>query len=454
MEFPEMTDGRVHLFLSRLTSRWVLVAATVAAVLASTTVAWGASSSASATAGQKAARGSDLVEAVVTAFTGPESFIGGVLTAGAYPAAWEINAGGGVFGHNFVVKTVDTRGDPADALPLVERFLGATSNIAGVVGTDGATANQLIPLFNSQKITITSDVGSSNFDHSPYKYFWRLIAPDPVNGLAMAEWAKAKGYTRIALVFGTDTTAQTDLPGIAYGVKHLHLNVVANINLTPGQPSYQSDAAKLLAASPQVIFTEEDHTTAGTFFGNVAQLGTVPPIIGSSGTIENDWMSAVSSAIGVSAFARIYTGLTSQPAKKTAAEKAWVKALNHSTSHVKKPVRQWYNEPYAQAAYDGVIMQALAMVAAKNTSPAVYNRYIAAVTGPGRGKVKVYNFAAGKAALLKGKKIQYIGAVGAVTFNKWHNFYGNQVAVQFPNADLSTQKIRGIVKASVLEMAG
>lgn len=405
-----------------------------------------------ATAGSKTS-GGKLVEAVITAFTGPESFIGGVLSAGTYPAAYEINQAGGVLGHDFAVTTVDTRGDPADALPLVERFLGSSNNVVGVSGTDGATANQLIPLFQAHKLTITSDVGSPNFDHTTNPYFWRLVSPDPVNGLAMAEWARQKGYSRVALVFGTDTTAQTDLPGIQYGVSHLHLKDVANISLTPDQPSYQSDAARLLAAKPQVVFTEEDATTAGTFFGDIAQLGTVPAIIGDSGTIENDWMHAVSSAIGTAKFVSDYVGVTAQPPPVTAAEQSWKNALNHATN-VKKPVSQWYTEPYAQADYDGVIMQALAMVAAKSTSPAVYNSYIKTISEPGAGKTKVYNFAQGKAALAAGKQIEYVGASGPVAFNKWHNFYGNQVAVSFPTPSLSSQKVLGVVPAAVLESAG
>jgi branched-chain amino acid transport system substrate-binding protein len=409
-------------------------------------------SSSGAPSGGSASHGK-LDEAVITAFTGPEAFIGNVLTAGAYPAVSEINHAGGVNGKTFRVQTVDTRGDPADALPLVERFFGATSNVVGVVGPDGATANQLTPLFNSHKVTIISDAGSSNFDHTNYKYFWRLISPDPANGLAMAEWAKQKGYTRVALVFGTDTTAQTDLPGIQYGIKHLHLNVVANIRLTPGQPSYQSDAAQLLSAKPQVVFTEEDHTTAGTFFGNVAQLGTVPPIIGDSGTIENQWMQAVASAIGKSKFPQLYSGLTPAPAKPTSAHAAWVTALKQS-SGVASPVTQWFNEPYAEAVYDGVIMESLAMVASKSTSPSVFNSYIPAISEPGAGKVTVHNFAEGKAALLAGKKIRYVGVSGAVAFNKWHNYYGNQVAVKFPDATLGSEQILGTVPASELEAAG
>jgi ABC-type branched-subunit amino acid transport system substrate-binding protein len=426
----------------RVVSSALIAAATASLVVASPTVASAASNS------------SPVVEAVVTAFTGPESFIGGVLTAGAYPAAYEINKAGGVDGRDFSVTTVDTRGDPADALPLVERFLASATNVVGVCGTDGATANQLLPLFNEHKLTIISDVGSSNFDHTNMKYFWRLIAPDPTNGLAMAYWAKEKGYTRVALVFGTDTTAQEDLPGIDYGIKHLHLDVVANIRLTPDQPTYQSDAATLLAAHPQAVFTEEDATTAGTFFGDVAQLGTVPPIIGDSGTIENTWMKAVAGAIGSAKFASDYTGITVAPPKPTPAHAAWVSAVKGAAPHIEKPINQWFNEPYAEAEYDGLIMQALAMVASKSTVPAVFNNYIKAVSEPGPGKVTVYNFATGKKDLLAGKKIRYVGVSGPVAFNKWHNFYGNQAAEQFPAASTNSEKTIGIIPASVLEAAG
>ncbi len=440
--------------LSHRATRWVLAAAVVTALMVAGSTAGAATSNSSANTRSRTSNNSKLVEAVVTAFTGPESFIGGVLSAGAYPAVYAINKAGGVLGHDFSVTTVDTRGDPADALPLVERFLGTAKNLVGVCGTDGATANQLLPVFNQHKLTMISDVGSSNFDHTHLQYFWRLISPDPANGLAMAYWAKQKGYKRIALVFGTDTTAQGDLPGISYGVKHLGLDVVANVSLTPDQPSYQSDAATLLAAHPQAIFTEEDATTAGTFFGDIAQLGTVPPIIGDSGTIENGWLGAVSAAMGASTFASDYTGLTPAPAKTTPAHAAWVSAVKGAASHVLKPANQWFNEPYAEAEYDGLIMQALAIVASKSIVPSVFNNWIKTVSSPGPGKVTVYNFAEGKRELLAGKKIHYVGVSGPVTFNQWHNSYGDQAAVRFPQSSLTSEKVVGLVKGSVLGAAG
>jgi len=101
-----------------------------------------------------------------------------------------------------------------------------------------------------------------------------------------------------------------------------------------------------------------------------------------------------------------------------------------------------------------VIIQALAIDAAKNVKPSAYNRFITAVTEPGPGKVKVYSYAQGVQELSKGKQIQYIGVSGELAFNKWHNIYGNQVAVQFPTASLVSQVIKGVIPASQLSAAG
>ncbi|HUZ42394.1 MAG TPA: ABC transporter substrate-binding protein [Acidimicrobiales bacterium] len=391
-----------------------------------------------------------IIEGLVTAFTGAESFIGGVLSAGVYPATESVNAAGGVLGHKMGVVTVDTRGDPADALPLVERFLGSQKNLVGVTGSDSATMVQLAPLFNSAKLPMNSQAGSSVFDVNHYKYFWRDVPPDATNGIAMALWAKKQGYTKIALVFGTDATAQGDLPGILAAAKLLHLTIVDNIGLTPDQPSYQSQAATLLADNPQVIMTEEDATTAGTFFGDLAQLGTVPPIEGDSGTVLSTWMSAVSSGIGLTTFENKVTSVTSQAVAPNLANRAYKIAVNKSASKLVKPASQWYNDTYSEACYDGVIIQALAMQAAKSVQPTVYNAFIRKVSTPGRGIKTVYTFAQGKSALARGQKIDYVGTVGAIVYNKYGNYYGNQAAIAWPTGVFSHEVTKYVITAKAL----
>jgi hypothetical protein len=87
--------------------------------------------------------------------------------------------------------------------------------------------------------------------------------------------------------------------------------------------------------------------------------------------------------------------------------------------------------------YDGVNVMALAMIAAKSTSPAVFNGYVMKVTEPGAGKKVVNTFAAGKAALQAGQQIQYMGAGGPIVFNHWHNSTGAFEAAKYASGNLA-----------------
>jgi branched-chain amino acid transport system substrate-binding protein len=393
-----------------------------------------------------------VVEATVIAYTGTNAFEGGVTDAGAYPAACQINGAGGILGHHLNIEPVDTRGDPADALPAVQKLLATTSNLVGITGAGTTSGPTILPVFNAAKMTVMSSAGEAKYDRSNYQYFWRLVPPDPANGEAMALWAKKNGLTRVAAVFGTDSSSQGDLPGVLRGVQRTGEKLVANVSLTPDQPSYRPEVEQVLAAHPQVIMTESDGPTGATFFGEMKQLGQLVPIYGTQGTVTNTWLNPVKGAIGLSNFEKYYTAIIGGTPAPSPALTAYQSALKCAGSKVPAPASQWNGNPYSQAFYDGVIVQALAMQAAKSTTPSVYNNYIMKVTEPGSGKEKVYTFAQGKKALAAGKQIQYIGASGPIVFDKYHNSFGNEAAERI-NANLNPTVI-GIIPEKAIQQLG
>lgn len=405
--------------------------ATIMMAMALVLAACGSSSPSSSKASSSRSGGT-VTEAAVIAYTGTNAFEGGVTDAGLYPAAYEINKAGGILGKRLTILPVDTRGDPADALPLMEKMLATTHNLLGISGLGTESGPTLIPVANSAHVVSTISAGEATYDRMTYPYIWRLLPPDPVNGEAMALWARHLGYTRIATVFGTNASAQGDLPGVLAGIKAIHAKLVLNLGLTPDQPSYRTDVERLIAARPQVIMTESDGPTAATFFGELKQLGKLVPIIGTSGTAVSSWIGPLRSAIGVSDFEHYVTIVNAASPKPTPAFTAYVDGLHHSASKVPHPVNQWESNSYAQAFYDQVIMQALAADAAHSTKGSVYDKYIEKVTEPGPGKTIVYSYAQGKKALAEGKQIEYVGASGRIVFDKYHNSFGNEVAERIP----------------------
>ena len=101
------------------------------------------------------------------------------------------------------------------------------------------------------------------------------------------------------------------------------------------------------------------------------------------------------------------------------------------------------------SAYDGINIMALAMIMAKTTVGSYYNQFVTQVVSPKSGATVVSNFADGARALAAGKQIQYVGVIGAVVFNKYHNAAGEFAANVFA-ADGSASRVGTISGTKVL----
>lgn len=394
------------------------MAAGTAGTIAITLAACGGNGSGAAAGGGHSA---SLTIGSFSTYTGPNASLGPEQIAGCFTAASLINKAGGVLGHHATCQAIDDRGDPADGVAAATKALATFSNFAGTLGP-GGQATAVAPVFEKAKITMFADTGDSAFNHTKFTYFWRITPPDSSAGYAMALWARHLGYTTGAAVFNQTTTAQTSVPTLLRGFKKLGGNMKVTKLLVPGAPSYQSVAASVIAAHPQVIFTETDPQTAATFFKELAQLnnGKVIPIVGTQPTYTPQWQSAVGKAIGTSSLATNYVALQPYSPPQGRAYLAFKAGLLADAKQIPHP-SQWAVDPYTMTDYDGATIMALAMLKARSIQPSVYNSAIAAITQPGPGKVLVYSFAQGKAALAKGKSIRYIGAGGTIDFNQWHN---------------------------------
>ncbi|HSS93781.1 MAG TPA: ABC transporter substrate-binding protein [Candidatus Dormibacteraeota bacterium] len=381
-----------------------------------------------------------------SSFTGPNASFGLEQVAGCYTAVSLINQSGGLFGQQAQCQIIDNRNDPADGVAAATKAVATIQNFGGTLGPGGvATATE--PVYESANITMMADTGDSAFNRTTDKYFWRVTPPDSAGGYAMAVWALKQKFMSAAAVFSNDTTAQTSVPTLVSGYKKGGGNMVINLQVVPDQSSYQVEAARVLAAHPQVIFTEADPQTDATFFKALKQLnnGQMIPIIGTAPTITADWAKAVGDAVSVGDLDKYYVGL--QP-YVTASGKAWQvfnTALLADSTQIPNP-SQWSSDAYSMTDYDGINIMALAMLDAHSWKPTDYNSHVINVTAPGSGKTDVFSFAEGKTALAAGKTIRYNGAGGAVNFDQWHNYGGDFSANGYDAA--GNQTTAGVVTAA------
>lgn len=387
----------------------------------------GASSSASGGSGNSSG-GSTLDIASFVPFSGADASYGDLALSGCYPAVYLINKAGGVLGHQLACTSSDTRGDPQDAVPAANALVANSGSLVAVFGPSSDEVLSTEGIFEQASIPTFLMSGDSQYDHNTSPYMWRLVPPDADEGYAMAAWAKQKGYTRAAAVFASGAEAQADGPASISGFQNLGGKIVANVKLTPGQPSYSTEAAQVANAHPQVIFYDADAQTSATFFAELKQLTTIPPTYVVESEEEPGWIQAVSGAIGTAPLASFTAFEAATPATTYPGWKTFSQALTGSPQKV-PDTSQYLQDPFTLSYYDAANLVALAMVAAHSTKPSVFNSFIMGLTQPGPGKTVVHDFAAGEKALAAGKQIQYVGALGPLTLDKYHNIAANFIGL-------------------------
>lgn len=388
--------------------------------------------------------GGSLTVGAFNPFSGGDADFGPEMMAGCLPAVRLINAAGGVLGRQMTCEAVDTRGDPADAVPAASKMLATTSSLVGILGPSADEAQATVPVIDAAKVPMFADTGEAAFDKSKYAYFFRLTPADDVKGLALAQWAHERGYKRAAAVFGSDIGAQSDVPSLVTAFEKLGGKIVSNQKVALDQSSYRTEVTKMLKAKPQVIFTEADPQTDATFLSELKQLHGLMPVIGTETTLQGGWLKAVGGAIGQADLAKYVVGMQPYAPTSGAAWTTFHKALLASAKQVPKP-EQWAPDPYTMTYYDAVNLMALSMIAAGTTKPGDYAPKILSLTRRTPGAVVVHTFAQGKKALEAHKRVVYVGAGGPIAFDRWHNSSGAYEAARYANGKV---KIVGVVTAA------
>jgi branched-chain amino acid transport system substrate-binding protein len=376
-----------------------------------------------------AAPGSALVVADVAPFSGVDAALGPTYLVSCMGATQAINKAGGVLGHKLACTPVDTRGEPADAVPAVGSLF-STHHPQLVIGCTSDEAAAVVPIINKDKTVMFCMTGQSEFDHVAYPYFYRLVPPDLAESYAMTVIAKDLGYKRIALAFGNDIGSQTFVPPAISAIAKAGLTIVANETLSLSATTFRTEAQKIVAAHPDVIMTEALGSADPTLFAEIKQLngGKMIPVIGTSAAISPAFYSAAAKAVGATAFSSLFHADNLVTDTSGPAYQAFSQALLAVKGKVNGAqsgnFSTYFTAPGAVHLYDGINLAALAMIAAKSTDTAIWKPWIAKIGDGVPGAVVVHSFAQGVAALKAGKQIRYVGPGGPTSFDAFHDSPG------------------------------
>jgi len=399
-------------------------------VCAAAAIALTAALAACGSSGSGGTGNSTLIFADVAPFSGADAALGPIYLVSCTGATQAINKAGGILGHQVACKPVDTRGEPADAVPAVGSMFDTTKNLELVIGCTSDEAASVVPVINAHKTVMFCMTGQSEFDHVVYPYFYRLVPPDLAESYAMVVIAQQLGYKKIALAFGNDIGSQTFVQPAIASIAKAGLTLVANETLDLHATTFRTEAAKIVAAHPDAIMTEALGSADPTLFAEIKQLnnGRMIPIIGTSAAISPVFYTACAKAIGAAAFSAVFHADNLVTATSGPAYVAFTQALLAVKGKVAGAqtgnFATYFTAPGGVHLYDGMNLAALAMVAAKSTDVAKWSPWIVKIGDGVPGAVVVSSFAQGVQELKAGKQIRYIGPGGPTSFDAFHDSPG------------------------------
>jgi branched-chain amino acid transport system substrate-binding protein len=410
-------------------SRSLPLAAVAAAGVLSLVLAACGSSSSSTPSSSGAKAGATLTVADVAPFSGPDAALGPTYLATCYGATSVINAYGGVLGHKFTCKSVDTRGEPADAVPAVNQLFASTPNLALVIGCTSDEAASVVPIINARHMAAFCMTGQSEFDHVHFPYFYRLVPPDLEEAYAMVVIAQQLHYNKIALAFGNDIGSQTFVAPAEAAMKKIGMTVTTSQTLALNASTFRTEAEAIIQSHPQAIMTEALGTADPTLFAEIKQLnhGKEIPIIATSAAISPPFFSAAAKAVGASTFTSNFHADNLVTETSGPAYGPFKSALMSQQGKVPGTVGNfttYLSAPGGVHLYDGINLATLAMLMSKSTSPSVYGPDIIKIGDGSPGATVCYGFVQCANLLKAGKAIRYEGPGGPTAFDSYHDSTG------------------------------
>jgi ABC-type branched-subunit amino acid transport system substrate-binding protein len=411
---------------ARMRKRLLLLGAVMALVVA--TIGLPSSAHASTVSHSSSSKAA-LVIPVVAPFTGVDAALGPKYETACLAATEELNKIGGILGHQVNCKTVDTRGDPADAVPAVGQMYATTKNIAFVIGCTSDEASTVVPVFGSNKTVSFCMTGESEFDSVKFPYFYRLVPPDAADAVAMVAIAKNKGFKKIALAFGNDAGSQTFvLPAQAAIAKVKGMSVVSNQTLDISATTFETEAQSIVSAHPDVIMMEALGAAGVALLSEVYQLNgnKMIPVIGTSAMIDPTFYSGITKAVGVANFIASFDA-DNQVAPAATSAYGLFKKLVLAQSGKVKGVGNFSTLLSANGTvhlYDGINLAFLAMAMSGSTTGSAYKADIVRIADGVKGATVVTSVQTGIKDLKAGKKIRYEGVGGFYSFDAFHTSFG------------------------------
>lgn len=158
------------------------------------------SSSAASTAGDAADTDGKIVIGVISPNTGALAAYGNGIVTGADLAVEQINASGGILGHEVELIKTDDQSDPTECLNAFNSLVAQGVGLIVGSATSGCTS-AITDAANEEEICLLAPTATADSITTEDDFIFRACYADSFQGAIAAAYAKQSGYAKVGVVY-------------------------------------------------------------------------------------------------------------------------------------------------------------------------------------------------------------------------------------------------------------
>jgi ABC-type branched-subunit amino acid transport system substrate-binding protein len=250
---------------------------------------------------------------VVTSVTGAQAQNGVATKEATEAAIRRVNDSGGVLGCDVEATYLDTGSDPTKSLPLLVRALAQQSyaNVADIEYGAAAT----VPYLTQRRILSVTALGDATITGHPDRFPFMFDATNSFdeNSAAAMDYAKQKGYTKVAAIVDNTAVGAQSAAGLEAGARRNGLEVTTVVRVPTNIVNAAPAITRARAGNPDVLYIDIFGTPAASVLKDLAASGWNVPVLGGQLSGATD-MAALAPPDAIRPFTPIMPRAVSSPA--------------------------------------------------------------------------------------------------------------------------------------------
>jgi branched-chain amino acid transport system substrate-binding protein len=205
---------------------------------------------------------------------------------------WE-KARGGLPGRKLVYEKLDDETNPVSAANAYRRLAGDPSINMIYLFINSSAALAVKTLASEFKVPIVSGGAADALGAPPEPWLFKVAPAVRDFMTVLAQFAKKKGYKRVALLNMTDAFGQSEAKNFKELAPQYGLEVVAAETMAVEDTNVNAQLTKIKAANPDMIYNGASARPAILSYKQIKQLGITTPLVVTQAAISKAFFDAL-----------------------------------------------------------------------------------------------------------------------------------------------------------------